>query len=107
MSVTRLVEFANSPDEVLAAAVEIAFTIGKVRKTDKISRTLVALVKKGVDLAWEPVSLHVKIEVLSDRSALLAEAIQNQTDGSPDQRNKGLDVFVSYVKRRKDLTILD
>lgn len=107
MSVTRLIEFANSPDEVLAAVVEIAFSVGKVKKTDKISRTLVALVKKGVDLAWEPVSIHVKIEVLADRSALRAEAMQNQTDGLPDQRFKALDVFVSYVKRRKDLTILD
>lgn len=61
---------------------------------------------RGVDLAWELVSIRVKIEVLADRSALRAEEIQKNIDRLADPRYTALDVFVSQAKWRKDLTFL-
>jgi hypothetical protein len=104
---TGCLEFAESAGAVFAVAVEVALVVGKVNRNDKIIGRLVARVRKGVDLSWEPVSICVTIEELADRTVVHAVAEQKQVDRLPDQRDQALQVFLEYLTRRKELTRLD
>lgn len=100
-------EIADSPETVFSAAIDIARIVGSVKRSNNEKRSLIVTIRNGVDLTWEPVSIQVSIETLSDRTVLHAVADQKQIDGLPDQRETALQVFSRHLRRRKDLTVLD
>jgi hypothetical protein len=100
-------DFANSAIDVYNAALETVNHLGSVAVKNSNDFNVRAKIKKGLDMAWEPVYLSISVVQLADRTRLLAVSEQTQTDNLPDQRDKALKVFKDYMQRRKDLTILD
>ena len=100
-------EFVDSKEAVFDAAIEVLRLIGKALSLDKDKRAAVGLVKNGVDLAWEPVEIHIIVEAADDRTVLIVTAEQRQLEGIPDSRPNAIQVFDDRILRRKDLTILD
>ena len=102
-----MIDFANSALDVYNAALETVNHLGSVVVKNSNDFNVRAKIKKGLDMAWEPVYLSISVVQLADRTRLLAASEQTQTDNLPDQRDEALKVFMDYMQRRKDLTILD
>jgi hypothetical protein len=101
------IKFADSPDLVYSAALEVVRTLGKVMTTYISTLTLIGQIKKGVDIAWEPVLVRIQVEVFDGYTALNVVAEQRQIVGLPDRSDQALQVFLEYLTRRKELTRLD
>jgi hypothetical protein len=103
----KIIDFANSALDVYNAALETVNHIGSVVMKNSNVLNVRAKIKKGLGAAWEPVYLSISVVQLADRTRLLAVSEQIQVANLPDQREEALNVFMDYMQRRKDLTILD
>lgn len=56
-------QFADSRDALVSAVIDVVRIIGEFISSDRTAQDLVGRVEEGVDHAWEPVSIHVNIEV--------------------------------------------
>ena len=102
-----MMDFANSALDVYNAALDTVNHLGSVVVKNSNDFKVRAKIKKGLDMAWEPVYLSISVVQLADRTRLLVVSEQTQSPHLPDKRDEALKVFKDYMQRRKDLTILD
>ena len=102
-----MTDFANSAADVYNAVLETINHIGSVVVKNSNELNVRAKIKKGLGTAWEPAYLSISVVQLADRTRLHEVSEQTQDPRLPDQREEALNVFMDYMQRRKDLTILD
>jgi hypothetical protein len=103
----QTVDFLDSAEDVFEASIEVLRHIGKITKLNREDFVAIARVRKGVNLAWQPIFLLIEVVKKGDRTTLTVSSEQEQSDNQPDSRGAALDLFRVRLLRRKELTPLD